>query len=347
MSRSCTSCAGGWGGAAGRGSVSCARPTAALSDEARASGWRWSPPTSDGFALAEADLAQRGAGDLFGTRQAGAPPLELARVEELAELLEIARREAAIGAGRRPGPGRTGARAARARRDGARRGPVRGRRRMSALWILAGIVGGALAGALDAGVAIAGGIGGMSVAKALRLIVLSASLLAFAGGLGGLAIAAGEALVRRTRHPARWAGALWTLAFAPLLIYDAFALFSGPKAAHIPAHGALSVAAVVLGPRGDPDRRRLSTFALGTRAPRPLSRRAGAGRRRRRSREPIRVAAPLRLVPRHAVGDDRRAVRSRGAAAPARGPAARRDGRRARGRRRAVRRRCSSCATVR
>ena len=66
---------------------------------------------------------------------------------------------------------------------------------MSALWILAGIVGGALAGALDAGVAIAGGIGGMSVAKALRLIVLSASLLAFAGGLGGLAIAAGEALV--------------------------------------------------------------------------------------------------------------------------------------------------------
>jgi ATP-dependent DNA helicase RecG len=49
----------------------------------------------DGFLLAEADLAQRGAGDLFGTRQAGAPPLELARIEELAELLEIARREAA------------------------------------------------------------------------------------------------------------------------------------------------------------------------------------------------------------------------------------------------------------
>ena len=29
------------------------------------------------------------------TRQAGAPPLELARIEEVAELLEIARREAA------------------------------------------------------------------------------------------------------------------------------------------------------------------------------------------------------------------------------------------------------------
>ena len=57
---------------------------------------------------------------------------------------------------------------------------------MSALWVLAGIAGGALAGAIDAGVAIAGGIGGMSVGKALRLIVLSASLLA-AGELYGLA----------------------------------------------------------------------------------------------------------------------------------------------------------------
>ncbi len=49
---------------------------------------------SDGFALAEADLAQRGAGDLYGTRQAGAPPIELPGIEELAELLQIARREA-------------------------------------------------------------------------------------------------------------------------------------------------------------------------------------------------------------------------------------------------------------
>ena len=67
---------------------------ATLSDEA---GQRLAliAANDDGFALAEADLAQRGAGDLFGTRQAGAPPLELARVEELAALLEIARREAA------------------------------------------------------------------------------------------------------------------------------------------------------------------------------------------------------------------------------------------------------------
>ena len=47
----------------------------------------------DGFALAEADLAQRGAGDLFGTRQAGAPS-DLGRLEEVAQLLAVARREA-------------------------------------------------------------------------------------------------------------------------------------------------------------------------------------------------------------------------------------------------------------
>jgi ATP-dependent DNA helicase RecG len=66
----------------------------ALSDEARER-LALVAANDDGYALAEADLARRGAGDLFGTRQAGAPPLELARVEEVAALLEIARREAA------------------------------------------------------------------------------------------------------------------------------------------------------------------------------------------------------------------------------------------------------------
>jgi arylsulfatase A-like enzyme len=118
---------------------------------------------------------------------------------------------------------------------------------VTAVWILAGIVGGALAGLVDAGVAIAGGIGGMSIGKALRLIALSAGLLAAAGGLAGLAIAAADALVRRTRQPARWAGAAWTLAFAPLVVYDAFALFSGPRAARIPAHAAISAGVVAVG----------------------------------------------------------------------------------------------------
>ncbi len=67
---------------------------AALSDEARAR-LALVAGNADGFSLAEADLGQRGAGDLFGTRQAGAPPAELGHIEEVAALLPIARREAA------------------------------------------------------------------------------------------------------------------------------------------------------------------------------------------------------------------------------------------------------------
>ena len=168
--------------------------------------------------------------------------------------------------------------------------------------------------------------------EALRLIVLSASLLAFAGGLGGLAVAAGEALVSRTRHPARWAGALWTLAFAPLYLRRVRAVLRPEGGAHPRARRALGRRRRPR-PRGDLDRVRLSTFAS-----------APARRARSRARWGWPPSAPFLanrfvlprlygLVPRHAVGDDRRAVRSRGAAAPACGPAARRDGRRARGRR--------------
>jgi len=63
-----------------------------LSDEARAR-LALVAANQDGFALAEADLAQRGAGDLFGTRQAGQSS-DLGRLDELGELLQVARREA-------------------------------------------------------------------------------------------------------------------------------------------------------------------------------------------------------------------------------------------------------------
>jgi arylsulfatase A-like enzyme len=118
---------------------------------------------------------------------------------------------------------------------------------MTSAWVLAGIVGGALAGLVDAGIAIAGGIGGMSVLKAVRLVVLSASLLAAAGGIGGLIVAGADGLVRRAAHPERWAGWLWTAACAPLVAYDAFALFSGRRAAGIAAHGAISAGVIVGG----------------------------------------------------------------------------------------------------
>ncbi len=50
--------------------------------------------TNDGFKIAEHDLAIRGMGDFFGTRQAGAVPLRLARIPEDLDLLKLAQRDA-------------------------------------------------------------------------------------------------------------------------------------------------------------------------------------------------------------------------------------------------------------
>lgn len=50
--------------------------------------------TSDGFRIAEEDLAIRGPGEFFGTRQSGMPDLELASIVRDIGLLETARKEA-------------------------------------------------------------------------------------------------------------------------------------------------------------------------------------------------------------------------------------------------------------
>jgi ATP-dependent DNA helicase RecG len=50
--------------------------------------------TQDGFELAELDLALRGPGEFFGTRQAGLPDFRIADLVRDRELLELARREA-------------------------------------------------------------------------------------------------------------------------------------------------------------------------------------------------------------------------------------------------------------
>jgi len=50
--------------------------------------------TQDGFELAELDLAQRGPGEIFGTRQAGLPDFRVANLLRDRELLELAKQEA-------------------------------------------------------------------------------------------------------------------------------------------------------------------------------------------------------------------------------------------------------------
>ncbi len=109
-------------------------------------------------------------------------------------------------------------------------------------WVAAGVLGGALAGVFDATSSIVGGIGGLSVAKAVRLIALAASLVAAAGGLVGALAALGGWLGRRTAAPERTAALLAALAAAPLVAYDARALFAGHRAASVPGHQAISFA---------------------------------------------------------------------------------------------------------
>jgi len=52
--------------------------------------------TTDGFEIAETDLALRGPGEFFGTRQAGMPGFRVANLLRDRELLEAAKREAAL-----------------------------------------------------------------------------------------------------------------------------------------------------------------------------------------------------------------------------------------------------------
>jgi ATP-dependent DNA helicase RecG len=57
---------------------------------------------SDGFVLAERDLEIRGPGEVFGMRQAGAPPFRVADLMQDRELLAMARRDAAAWIERSP-----------------------------------------------------------------------------------------------------------------------------------------------------------------------------------------------------------------------------------------------------
>ena len=118
------------------------------------------------------------------------------------------------------------------------------------LWIIAGVLGGAAVGALDAATAIAAGIGGLG-ARGSRLLVLSMSVLAAVGALGGIAAAAFGAWGRRRRAGDARGGSLGTAVAGALaslvVIFVAFALFRGPRAARVPGHTLISLALAVSG----------------------------------------------------------------------------------------------------
>ena len=112
------------------------------------------------------------------------------------------------------------------------------------LWPLAGLVAGAVVGAGDAIATVIRGVGGLGPEKAVWLILIGASLLGLVGLLAGLAILGGARVVSRRARPDRrglTAAVAVSTVSAPLLFYDAFALFSGHRAAQIPAHHVLSV----------------------------------------------------------------------------------------------------------
>ncbi|HTA21499.1 MAG TPA: sulfatase-like hydrolase/transferase, partial [Polyangia bacterium] len=121
----------------------------------------------------------------------------------------------------------------------------------SSIWILAGGLAGLGAGVLDAGTAISSGIGGLSDARAARLVVLAASVLAATGVLAGALVAAlATVLRRRTTSTGRLVGrgaALVATLAAPAVVAVAFELFTGPRAARVPAHVAISLALAALG----------------------------------------------------------------------------------------------------
>jgi ATP-dependent DNA helicase RecG len=58
--------------------------------------------TTDGFVLAEKDFEIRGPGELFGTRQSGLPPFQVADLARDRDLLNMARRDAAAWIARSP-----------------------------------------------------------------------------------------------------------------------------------------------------------------------------------------------------------------------------------------------------
>lgn len=78
----------------GRHRSYCVLFTGKLDDPEASEKLRVLEGTTDGFAIAEADLLLRGPGDILGTAQSGLPPLKLGDIARDGELMTLARRSA-------------------------------------------------------------------------------------------------------------------------------------------------------------------------------------------------------------------------------------------------------------
>ena len=120
-------------------------------------------------------------------------------------------------------------------------------------WLIAGVTGGAILGAVDSLWAIQRGIGGLVFAKALWLVLLSIGWFALAGALMAAVVSLGRYVLVRRFHALRPTTLLpgaFALALAPIFFADAFALFRGHKAAELPGHQLISIALGAFGAFG-------------------------------------------------------------------------------------------------
>lgn len=116
--------------------------------------------------------------------------------------------------------------------------------------ILAGFWGGMLAGVLDAAFHVEAAAKVMGATGSLHLLAIAAGLGALAGSTLAMVFIGWSLGLERLLGRSRWFSgghAVALLLVAPLLIYDAFALFGGHRAAQIPAHNLISVLLILLG----------------------------------------------------------------------------------------------------
>jgi arylsulfatase A-like enzyme len=115
------------------------------------------------------------------------------------------------------------------------------------LWlaVLAGVAGGAAAGAADIVATLVRGVGGVTGMHAIRLLMIGIG----AGGLAGVILAGIAAFLARLPRgrPDRGAMLAAVVLGGPWIVYDAFALFVGSRAARVPAHGLISVVLSLVG----------------------------------------------------------------------------------------------------